>query len=83
MPKVAREISFGVTVISARDKYEKLYPTDFQRWKVEAFLDTKKELDGTAITNIVALGDNIFEIEAAVILGKQFKKAYIKTIKFR
>ena len=36
-----------------------------------------------AVTNIVALGDNVFEIEAAHRLYQQFKNAFIKTIKFR
>jgi len=36
-----------------------------------------------AITNIVALGDNIFEIEAAHKLYQQFKNAFVKTIKLR
>jgi hypothetical protein len=80
---VFTEVSSDVTIISAREKYEKLYPRNFSKWKVEAFLDTRKDLDLDAITNIVALGDNMFEIEAAMVLGKQFKSAYIKTIKFR
>ena len=42
-----------------------------------------KDLDKDAITNLVALGDNIFEIEAAYILGSQFKSSFIKTVKFR
>ena len=38
----------------------------------------------SAVTNIVALGDNVFEIEAAHKLHQQFKaNAFIKTIKFR
>ena len=38
----------------------------------------------SAVTNIVALGDNVFEIEAAHKLHQQFKSnAFIKTIKFR
>ena len=40
-------------------------------------------MDDEAITNLIALGDNIFEIEAAYILGNQFKSAFIKTVKFR
>lgn len=40
-------------------------------------------MDEKAITNLVALGDNVFEIEAAYILGSQFKSAFIKTVKFR
>jgi hypothetical protein len=40
---------------------------------VEAFLETRKDMEEDAMTNLVALGDNIFEIEAAHILGSQFK----------
>ena len=40
-------------------------------------------MDEQAITNLIALGDNVFEIEAAYILGAQYKNAFIKTIKFR
>lgn len=40
-------------------------------------------MDSLAITNIIVLGDNQFEIQAAHILGEQFKQALIKTIKFK
>ena len=40
-------------------------------------------MEDSAVTNVIALGDSDFEIEAAHILGKQFKKAFIKTVKFR
>jgi len=38
-----------------------------------------------AVTNIIALGDNVFEIEAAHRLYHQFENtdAFIKTVKFR
>lgn len=70
-------------MISARTKYEKLFPKNYQKWKVEAFMETRRDMDDHAITNLVALGDNNFEIEAAYILGGQYKNAYIKTVKFR
>ena len=70
-------------MISARTKYDKLYPGQYQKWKVEAFLETKRDFDNDAITNLVALGDNMFEIEAAHILGSKFTNSFIKTIKFR
>lgn len=60
-----------------------MYPKNYQKWKVEAFLETKKDLEDSAITNLIALGDNVFEIEAAYILASTFKHAIIKTIKFR
>jgi hypothetical protein len=42
-----------------------------------------KDTEENAMTNLIALGDNIFEIEAAYILGAQYKNAFIKTVKFR
>ena len=83
LPQVNQELQSDVTIISARTRYEKLYPRNYQKWKVEAFLDTRKDMDTDAITNLIALGDNVFEIEAAYILGAQFKNAFIKTVKFR
>ena len=83
LPKVFQEIQTDITIISARARYEKLYPRNYQKWKVQAFLETRADMDADAITNLIALGDNIFEIEAAYILGNQFKSAFIKTVKFR
>lgn len=83
LPRVFEELKTDITIISARSKYEKLYPRNYQKWKVQAFLETKQDMEGDAITNLIALGDNIFEIEAAYILGNQFKSAFIKTVKFR
>lgn len=83
MPKVFKTLQKDVTIISARTRYEKLYPKNYQKWKVQAFLETRADMEDDAITNLIALGDNIFEIEAAYILGNQFKSAFIKTVKFR
>lgn len=83
LPKVNQQLANAITVISARTKYEKLFPKNYQKWKVEAFMETRRDMDDQAITNLVALGDNNFEIEAAYILGGQYKNAYIKTVKFR
>ena len=73
----------NIEIISARTRYEKLYPRNYQKWKVEAFLATRSTMDPNAITNLLALGDNMFKIEAAYILGATFKSAFIKTVKFR
>lgn len=45
LPLVNAEIQTGITIISARERYEKLYPRNYQKWKVEAFLETKKDMD--------------------------------------
>ena len=72
-----------IKVISARTKFEKLYPNNKQMWKIHAFLETGADMqDHEAITNLIVVGDSVFEIEAGQILGAQFKKAFIKTIKF-
>ena len=83
LPKVNKVLQSDITIISARTKYEKLYPKDYQKWKVEAFLETRADMEEEAVTNLIAIGDNDFEIQAAHILGKQFETAFIKTIKFR
>ena len=46
-------------------------------------METRADMEENAMTNLIALGDNIFEIEAAYILGAQYKNAFIKTVKFR
>ena len=83
LPKVNKVLQSDITIISARTKYEKLYPKDYQKWKIEAFLETRADMEEEAVTNLIAIGDNDFEIQAAHILGKQFEKAFIKTVKFR
>jgi hypothetical protein len=82
LPLTNKELD-NIEIISARTRYEKLYPRNYQKWKVEAFLATRTSMDPNAITNLLALGDNMFEIEAAYILGATFKSAFIKTVKFR
>jgi len=72
-----------VSVISAREQYEPMFPDDVNRWKVEAFLQVQRRLDARAVTNLVVLGDSSFEMDAARIMGRQFEEAFLKTIKFR
>lgn len=62
MPKTAKVLRKTIEIISARTKYEKLYPRDYQEWKIQAFMEVKQKLEINAITNLIALGDNVFEI---------------------
>jgi hypothetical protein len=57
LPKVYGCIWDDVQIISARTKFEHQYPRQYERWKVEAFLEFRKELDAN-MTNLVAFGDN-------------------------
>lgn len=72
-----------INIISARGKYENLYPGEVGKWKVNAFLEVQRELDSQIITNLISLGDSNFEMDAVHIMGKEFAQALVKTIKFR
>ena len=78
-----KEILHKVTIVSARGEYEKLYPGDSRQWKIQAFLEMKKNFDSELVANIICMGDSIIEMEAAHVLASKFSQAFIKTIKFR
>lgn len=71
-----------VPVISARTEYEADFP-DARQWKNRAFLELGKHLDPLVITNLVAVGDSNFEMEAVQLLGQQFPNSFIKTVKLK
>lgn len=56
---------------------------DVSQWKLHAFLETQKSINEASMTNIVALGDSMMELDAAHHLAMRFKHAFIKTVKFR
>jgi hypothetical protein len=72
-----------IQIISARGQYEKIFPGNSRQWKIEAFLNLQKSLNITLVTNIICIGDSLFEMEAGRILASRFTEAFIKTIKFR
>jgi len=81
MPSMKQLIK-KVPVISARSEYEADFP-DARQWKNKAFLELGKHLDPSGITNLVAVGDSNFEMEAVKLLGKQFPNSFIKTVKLK
>jgi len=76
-------ILHNVRVISARSQFEREFPGQVWKWKVQAFLEVQRQLDAHMFTNLISLGDSEFEIEAVHVMGKQFAQACIKTIKFQ
>ena len=72
MPLTCKVLKKDIEIISARTRFERELPRQYQEWKIRAFLETTQKLEMSAVTNIVALGDNIFEIEAAHKLYQQF-----------
>ena len=81
-PKIS-ELLKKIKIISARGEYEKSFPGNLRQWKIQAFLNLLKDVNNKLVTNIICVGDSLFEIEAGRILASNFKEAYIKTIKFR
>ena len=72
-----------IKIISAREEYEKIYPDDTRQWKIQAFLTVLKHVDVKLVTNIVCIGDSLFEMEAGRTLASKFTEAFIKTVKFK
>ena len=72
-----------IKIISARGEWERDFPGDIKSWKIQAFLSLTNKLDVKLVTNIICLGDSMFEIEAGRILWRKFSEAFIKTIKFK
>ena len=81
-PSILRVLK-NIKVLSARGGYEKQYPKDYRQWKIQTFLEMKKEFESNLITNILCMGDSMNEMIAGHLLSSKFNKAYIKTIKFR
>ena len=50
---------------------------------MNTFLNTKDDLTDGNIKNLIAIGDSMFELDAAHMLAMEFEKALIKTIKFK
>ena len=72
-----------IKIISARGQYEEKFPGNSRQWKIEAFLHLQKNVNLKLVTNIICIGDSLFEMEAGRILASKFSEAFIKTIKFR
>ena len=72
-----------IKIISARYEWEKKFPNDTKKWKIQTFLSLQKELDTKLVTNIICLGDSLYEIEAGRILANCFSEVFVKTVKFK
>eukprot|EP01068_Selenidium_serpulae_P004499 Selendium_serpulae@DN3600_c0_g1_i2.p1 len=83
LPELYPVLEKHVTIVSARSHFEESFPGMYQKWKIEAFLDIRKDLKNEIITNLVSVGDSTMEMEAVQYLGNQFSQALVKTIKFR
>ena len=72
-----------INIISARDKYEHIYPGENKIWKEKAFLSLKKNININLVTNIICFGDSLIELEAVKLLASKLNESFIKRIKFK
>lgn len=80
MPNCKTIITSYFPVLSARDKYSRLYPTKIEFWKKNTFseLTFKRQHD-----QVISIGDNESEYLALVHIMKQNYCKTIKSIKFK
>lgn len=86
MPRLHKIVMKYVKIMSARVDFEESYPYDTFKWKELAFLKLWEEngfLDKAAITNLVALGDAGYEMEAAKNFASKSDRCLVKLVKLR
>lgn len=77
MPTTSRIIDImNISLISARDKYERIAPID--NWKKRIFATI---VNGASPLNILSIGDSTYEYEALVNLHTLNQNHYLKNIK--
>ena len=81
-PKL-KSIINKINIISARKEYEDKYPGEAKLWKKKAFLSLKNKINLNLPTNIICVGDSIFELEAGKKLASKINNSFIKTIKLK
>ena len=86
MPTLHTLVMKYVRIISARVDFEDMYPYDTFKWKEMAFLKLWEEelyLDKASITNLIAVGDAEYEMEAAKNFASKSDRCLIKLVKLR
>jgi hypothetical protein len=86
MPDLHKLVMKKTKIVSARVMFEDQYPYDTFKWKELAFAslwDLEGYLDKAAITNLVAVGDAEYEMEAAKNFASLSDRCLIKLVKLR
>jgi len=82
MPALLPALGKVDEIISARSRYQWQDP-DVSQWKLHAFLELQRGLDQRPVTNIIAVGDSDYEMDAARAMAGQFPRAVVKLVKFK
>jgi hypothetical protein len=72
-----------VKIVSARTRWEEEFPDDYFAWKIQAFSKIQEDMNHHIITNLISVGDGVFEMDAVQVMGSKFPRALVKTVKFR
>jgi len=70
-----------VRVVSARSRFERIFPEQPEVWKSHAFLELEQGLRDDAVTNFVSIGDSIYEMAAGEALARRRPAAVVKIVK--
>lgn len=81
MPSL-KDVLQKVPIISARSTQE-AYSPNLSHWKKRAFLEVGRQLNKEMITNLVSIGDSNYEMEAVHLLGQEFSRSLVKTVKLQ
>jgi hypothetical protein len=75
----------GLQLVSAKQAYEHLFPTDYYSWKTHAFQDVlQDESPHEEVVNLISIGDSLAEINAAEIaVQDRFDDSVVKTVKLK
>ena len=76
-------ISNKVNVISARDNYSCQFPNEKYLWKTNSFMNAANNFNCDKTTNIISLGDNQLDLDAAKTASTYFNTSHVKTVKLR
>jgi hypothetical protein len=69
-----------IKIISARSLYEKKYPGNMKKWKMQSFLDLQLKFESDL--NLISVGDSEHEIDACVLLASRLN-CISKTVKLK
>ena len=83
MPNIYKQIK-NIDIVSARSRYQDLYPNNPAFWKVAAMQDCVQKWfrSPDVITDFISFGDSTIDRLAAKTVGKKLSIATTKSVKF-
>lgn len=71
-----------IRIISARKRYEKMFPNEPEKWKARTFLcEAKRIFKGINDFTLISIGDSEYEAIAAHVVNMAVETSFVKAIK--